>query len=213
MRARHREVRLFLGLQPDALNLAAAADVCGFKVLELSPGHARLRCGLSLSSWGENIEVSLSAVDGNLMVDVLSESRVPIQIEDPSMNVKNTRRLFDALQAQLRDDEVIERVPFCASCGYLLAGIQQLECPECGSKTHDWASKPRRFGQMIRYAAVIAVVLIVAEIGLVFLLAVFGSLPETRAVLANVGVVRLFILNFLGFLAVLWAIKAWQSNK
>ena len=171
--ARHREARRYVGMAADAVDLRRVAGACRFRVVEAGGGFARLRCGLSWFSLGENIEVHATVVDGGLVVDVVSVCVLPTQIEDWGKNARNVRRFFEALEQQVSPSEA-ERVPCCERCGYLLAGIDGSKCPECGLRVGETPEGPSAFVRKLRLALMIALVVAGAEMLSVFALRALG---------------------------------------
>ena len=213
MRAKYRETRQYSGVGTDAFDPAAAAAVCRFRVLEVTREYAHLRCGLSWWSFGEDIKLHLSEISGALVVDVTSACRSPTQIEDWGKNAKNVRRLFEALEQQAAATTV-RQIPACPQCGYLLAGIDQRPCPECG-RTFDWAAPVTR-DTGVKWLHVLAffAALTAGEILVLFVLGSLVGLPwPFQQSTTLVGIGSLVWPNAWLLLGYFIVKKVWRPNR
>jgi hypothetical protein len=197
----------------DAVDLAAAARACRFRIKEMSPGYARLYCGFSWWSYGENIKVQMAEIDGAVMVDVVSSCVIPVQIEDWGKNAKNVHRFFAAINRQMGATES-QAVACCHECGYLLAGIAVQKCPECGAGLAMPPPVSRSFRHKLRSMMIGLASLTFAEVGLVGLLQHFGKLPDLLATFTGVrGVLRLIVVNLASSVGVLVLARSWRPNR
>lgn len=101
--------------------------------------------GVTFSSWGEKITLSLTPIpQGQTRVDVSSECRMPTQIIDWGINKQNTTAIFNYIISYLPHYQAaLSTVPnttassanqkYCICCGTLLASDAKF-CIKCGSK-------------------------------------------------------------------------------
>jgi hypothetical protein len=213
MRAEYRETRQYAGLRRDSVDLDAVANACRLRVLEIAPGFARLRCGLNLWSWGENIEVHLSEVDGALVVDTVSSSRIRTQIEDWGKNTKNVRRFFEALEHHA-SVPAAAAVPLCQQCGYPMVGLPDgALCPECGGLGARGERGAGGLRSKWRSAIVLFVGITSIELLVLFVSSAMRILPwppYSFAVLA--GAVHITVVNASVIFGILLVAKIWKPN-
>ena len=109
----------------------------------------RFHHGVTFTSWGEKITVTITALQGNTTkVDILSECGMPTQVIDFGKNQRNVNTLFECLNKHLKSNiqplpvenrmigkDVTEasNTTLCARCGALLAQDAAF-CSKCGAK-------------------------------------------------------------------------------
>lgn len=101
--------------------------------------------GVSFSSWGENITITLTYVnDSTTKVDIYSECRMPTQIIDWGKNKRVVTGIFEGIYAgvgrfvqgapvQEPQPQQPENSKFCIKCGTKLDG-DSVFCFNCGTK-------------------------------------------------------------------------------
>ena len=72
---------------------------CGFEVTEESEHIIKASSGISLRSWGEEIQVRLSSTSKGIEVKTTSESKA--QLFDLGKSAENVSRFFSELEKQL----------------------------------------------------------------------------------------------------------------
>ena len=74
---------------------------CGFEVTEKSTHIIRASSGITLRSWGEDIQVKLSTTSNGVKVNITSVPKA--QLFDLGKSEENVRRIFSALSKELSE--------------------------------------------------------------------------------------------------------------
>jgi hypothetical protein len=204
MAATYREIRRFQNCSVDRDAITSAIEDCRFKVRHAGETMIRATASLSFWSFGETIEVHIGSFGTSTIVDASSTCVLPTQILDWGKNRKNVRRLFDQLLQHLPAPSW-ELVPRCGRCDYVLLGVTDRRCPECGQDLTSGrlvitADRPRSY---LRFALGIALVLTIGESALWLLtvgnLRAFGLPPYAwiMIVVASAAVINLTGLLFM----------------
>lgn len=158
---------------------------------------------LNLWSWGEQVEVALGFLDGFGVVDITSSCLMRRQIADFGKNERNVRRLFDEIDKVLGDESEHVQCLLCRQCDYLLVGIPEGRCPECGHE-HSPDDMPRKQeAGTLKNVIVIAIVVSGLEFIAISLLDLFGAGGFLPPILHGMrGGANILCAN-LGFLLVL----------
>lgn len=130
--ATFREVRKYTQASIEPELIAQACSALGMKCTESSDGLMKFTVRLNFWSWGERVTVVLGAVEECSLVDITSACLMPSQFVDWGKNEQNVRQLFAEIDRLLGSESAHEECLLCARCGYLLAGIPAVACPECG---------------------------------------------------------------------------------
>jgi hypothetical protein len=200
-------------VDPETLDLRQVAEVSRFRADELSASYARLRCGLNWWSFGERIEIHLNSMDDSALVDVSSCCSSPTQLEDWGKNAKNVRRVFEAIETQLPPGVMGEAVPCCSRCGYLLAGLEDKACPECGASDGRVSKAGATFARKLRRAAILGAVLTGIELLVLTVLTLLNVLPAVFTVFGGLrGAAFLACLNALVLFGLLLLARVWRPN-
>jgi hypothetical protein len=72
---------------------------CGFEVTEKSTHTIKASSGITLRSWGEDIQVKLSSTSEGVKVNITSEPKA--QLFDLGKSEENVRRIFSELSKKL----------------------------------------------------------------------------------------------------------------
>jgi len=126
----------FSGLHYNFLNETAFYNGC----------QMRMSHGVSFSSWGEDITITLTPRGNQTVVDILSECSMPTQIIDWGKNRENTSALFAYLMRQTGYQQPYSQSaqpyaqpqqPYSQPQQPVNAG--QRFCPVCGNASSDQA--------------------------------------------------------------------------
>jgi hypothetical protein len=131
--ANYRDVRKYGGDSVTTERIACAARALKFKVREQTEDHLTLRVGFNFWSFGERISVAIEKLDSDSIVDITSTCRLPTQFIDYGKNKRNVRRLFAKIEETAGQSSPSTAGLICHKCGYLLVGISDGPCPECGN--------------------------------------------------------------------------------
>ncbi|MCH7597117.1 MAG: hypothetical protein IID35_11250 [Planctomycetes bacterium] len=173
------------------------------KLAKSSPELMTLTVGLNFWSWGERVTVALGVVDGCNLIDITSSCVLKMQIADWGKNERNVRKLFDEIDKILGDASEHLRCQICRKCDYLLVGIPDRRCPECG---HEYSLSDMPNKQEVatfKNAISIVVVVTALEFMAVSLLDVFGAGGFLPSMLHGVrGAVNLLFFNLVTLLGI-----------
>ena len=131
MGACFREVRQLVGGGLSIDRILAAGAMCRFRVIEASDTYVRFRSRCSFWSIGERVNIRLSVLDADQIVEVESLCVMRSQLLDYGKNRQNVRQVL-ALLAEMRPEATLRPVTICPRCEYLMVGLPSGTCPECG---------------------------------------------------------------------------------
>jgi hypothetical protein len=99
---------------------------------------ANLSHNVSLSSWGENIRVTITAQGESSFVEIYSECSLPTQIVDWGKNGQNIVKIFNYIVQNVYMYQQSAYQPqqnpnVCPVCGYGIDSTCTF-CPSCGTK-------------------------------------------------------------------------------
>lgn len=101
-----REGRIHLGVKlADAFRLSEEAlIVVGGHIVLRDPAAGRLEAKIpfSVKSFGENMHIEVSGVDGDVLVQVTSATRAPWTLGDWGKNADNVNRFTDWVKAKTK---------------------------------------------------------------------------------------------------------------
>lgn len=66
--------------------------------LDSGPGQVSALISISVTSWGEQVTVSVSEASEGTVIDIHSKSRFPLQVIDWGRNKRNVERVAEGLQ-------------------------------------------------------------------------------------------------------------------
>lgn len=201
MAVRFRPVWAYPRGSVDIDRVIRAAKASRFHLKLNSDTSATFHSRFNWRSWGERLDVELSIVNREMLVDVTSVCRLPTQIVDFGRNESNVVRLRQAMDAN--DAAAPSRsVPLCSVCGYPAVDVAPSRCSECGNMLDADPSQGYESGSSL----VVVLTITAISIAMYFIIMLFMGIPIDAF---NVVCVMLAISMLPGF----WLWRAWQRSR
>lgn len=112
------------------LNIAKSSEDFKLNSIDNMNKIIYLKAGVSLISWGENIEISLKKAPNNATSIIInSQSKLGVSL---GKNDENVRKLINSVHNELQK-QVHNSENYCRDCGTQLNPNGKF-CPQCGTK-------------------------------------------------------------------------------